>query len=127
MKEKKLTIQIDRPVKEVFSFTLNPANTPKWISSVVFEETDEAPTRLGTIYRNQNKSGDWSEYEITAFEENSMFIMSQKSADYHVKYTFKPISNSQTLLEYFEYVDNGKIEQPFTQDVLQKLKEVIEF
>jgi len=41
MKNKKIVIQINKPIDEVFSFTLNPKNTPLWVDSVVFEETNE--------------------------------------------------------------------------------------
>ena len=126
MKDKKLTVIINKPVKDVFDFTLNPANTSKWVPSIVQEVRDETPTKLGTVYKNQNNNGEWSEYEITEFEQNKVFIMSQKNGSYHVKYTFKPLGEGQTELEYYEYVDNGEISEPFTQDVLQKLKDVME-
>jgi uncharacterized protein YndB with AHSA1/START domain len=32
MRENKILIVIDKPVKEVFEFTTNPKNTPLWIS-----------------------------------------------------------------------------------------------
>lgn len=126
MKDKKLTIVINKPLQEVFDFTLDPANTSKWVGSIVQEMRNETPTKLGTVYKNQNNKGEWSEYELTEFEQNKVFVMSQKSGSYHVKYTFTPLSENQTELEYYEYVDNGEIAEPFTQDVLQKLKVVME-
>ena len=126
MKEKKLTILIDRPAEEVFKFTLNPENTPKWIDQIVKEETDETPSKLGTIYRNQRRDGHWNEYEMTAFEAGKMFVLSNKNGNYHVKYVFKPVSENSCELEYSEWVDKGQIEEPFTIEILQKLKSLIE-
>lgn len=126
MKDNKLIIQIDKPVHEVFAFTLNPANTPSWISSIVKEEVNEKPTKIGTIYRNQNKNGKWSEYTVTAYEKNKLFIFTLGDGNYSVKYSFKPISNNATEVEYYEWVDEGELEEPFKIEILEKLKSVIE-
>jgi len=126
MKGNKLEIRINRPVSEVFKFLLDPKNTPLWVDSFVKEEVNEVPTKLGTVYRNQDKSGRWSEYSITDYEENEMFEFTAKDGNYSVRYTFHPVDDNTTELEYVEWVRKGKPEKPFTIEVLQKLKSILE-
>lgn len=126
MKVNKLLISIDRPVKEVFAFTTNPKKTHLWIPGIVMEKTNEWPIRLGTIYENVNRRGNWSKYTVCVLEENKIFELVLKNGNYHVRYTYTDLGNGAAKLEYLEWVDNGMLEDPFTQDILEKLKEIIE-
>lgn len=130
MKNIKLTIIIDRPAEDAFAFAIDPTNTPKWVSGMVKEFTNETPTKLGTIYKNRSKDGSWAEFEITDFEPDVMFEMTKKSDNTHVKYTFKPLTDLQCELEYLVWVSEGELSERFSEaaieDILQKLKTVIE-
>lgn len=126
MKSNVLTISINKPASEVYDFTINPQNTPLWISSVEVEETNETPVRVGTIYRNKGKNGFWNEYSVTQIEANKLFELTSKNGNYHVRYTYSIVDTSNSELEYFEWVDQGNLEEPFNDAVLGKLKSVIE-
>jgi len=122
----KLKIHIQRPVVDVFAFAINPHNTPKWIQSIAMEETNEWPVKIGSIYRNQKKTGEWAEYTVTAFEENKKFVLTKNHSTFHVSYTFRSLSSDLTELEY-ELPDNGELKESFIQELLTNLKKVMEF
>jgi len=126
MKENKISIGINRPVSEVFEFTINPNNTHLWIDSIVREETNESPIKLGTEYKNLNKKGEWARYKVVQFKLNDIFEMKQENSPYSVRYTYEPISDTETKLTYHEWVEEGELDGPFTIDVLEKLKKMIE-
>jgi len=124
--ENRLTIRINKPAHEVFTFAITPPNSTRWISSVVKEETNEWPVRIGTIYKLQDKNGKLSEVVVTAIKENKFVEWVSKDQVYHCRYTFKSINKNTSELEYYEWVDKGELEEPFTLDVLKKLKSVVE-
>jgi hypothetical protein len=81
--------------------------------------------KVGTIYKNHGVDGIWSEYEVTEYIENKVFTLSSLSSSYHVRYTYTAKGENLTELEYFEWMDEGELDDPFKQDVLDKLKEVM--
>jgi mannose-6-phosphate isomerase-like protein (cupin superfamily) len=126
MIENKLKININVPVSEVFSFTINPQNTHLWIDFVAEETIDSKEIKLGTHYTNRDKDGNINIYELTQFENNTIFELQSVPPYYTVKYTYTPISDTETELEYFEWVESGELSSPFPMSAMQKLKEVLE-
>lgn len=126
MKELRLKIQIHKPVAEVFWYVVNPANTPKWIDAIVHEQTNEWPVRVGTMYQNQDREGEWTMYMVTQLAENSFFEWVKEDENYHVRYTLRPVGGTTTELDYYEWVEVGELMEPFTMETLEKLKSVME-
>ncbi len=126
MKENKISILINKPISEVFSFTINPINTAKWIEGIEKEEADEWPIKIGSTYKNVDTSGKWTEYTLTKLKENKIFELTSKEGGYHVRYVYTPVSDKSSILEYFEWVDEGDLGSPFSQEVLERLKDILE-
>jgi hypothetical protein len=125
-KDNTLTVMINKPVDEVFLFTIDPKNTPKWINGIEVEETNEWPVRLGTIYKNRGKTGPWAEYKVSKYIKDKEFeLIKQDDSTYHVNYSYTEYPNGSTKLVYHEWVTTGEMEEPFTQDTLNKLKQVM--
>ncbi len=127
MKNNKLKIIIQKSVQEVFAFTVNPNNTPKWIDGVVVEKTNEWPPSIGTIYENCDDKNNFSIYRVTKFEMNKEFeLTKQDESTYVVNYFYRAVPDNSTELVYHEWVSEGVIENPFTQEMLEQLKKVME-
>jgi len=126
MKKNKLIVEINRPIDKVFKFTITPPNSSKWIPGVVKEETNEWPIRIGTVYKLTDKDGKSSEVVVKAIKENVMVEWITRDKNYHCRYTYKPVNEDLSKLEYFEWVDTGDIEEPFTQSTLESLKKALE-
>lgn len=126
MKDLRLTVKINRPIGEVFEFTTNPINTPKWIDSVEGEKADLYPPKIGTIYQNWDATGKVNEYKVAQFEPSRVFQLDATHQDYKVRYTYTPISDNETELEYYEWSESDQLHAPFMQEILDKLKAVME-
>lgn len=126
MKKLRLKIVIDKSASEIFEFTTNPKNTSLWVPGIVKEVTNEWPVKVGSIYKNTSDGINWSEYVVSKFQQDKIFVFDKIGGTYHVQYTFKPLSDDKTELEYYEWVDDGELEEPFTIDILKKLKDIIE-
>jgi uncharacterized protein YndB with AHSA1/START domain len=124
MKKIEQTIVINKPIEEVFNFTINPENTPKWVESIASEQTDEWPVKIGTIYRSQNQFGESAELELIAFEPNRTFAMRMSDGS-EVRYTFSVQNTNKTSLDYI-WASDGRLDAFFLDKILKKLKSVIE-
>jgi uncharacterized protein YndB with AHSA1/START domain len=126
MQDNKLTIRINKPSAEVFAYYTNPKNTPLWWEAVTVEETSEWPIKIGTTYRSRGKGTDWNEFTVTDLKDNDTFELTSKDGKYHVRYTHKSLNTNSMELEYYEWVDTGELEDPYTMKILGKLKTAIE-
>jgi uncharacterized protein YndB with AHSA1/START domain len=126
MRENKVKITINRPVEEVFEFTTNPKNTHLWIPSIQEELADEFPPKIGTQYKNRGESFNWDFYRVMEYHPPKIFTLSDLNGDYHVRYTYKKLDDNTTEMEYFEWMEHSELKNPFTQDILDKLRSVME-
>ncbi|MGE5540772.1 MAG: hypothetical protein ACM3TU_00590 [Bacillota bacterium] len=126
MKDLKLTVRINKPVTNVFAFTTNPANTPRWIDSIEKEEASDASIKIGTEFRNWDRENHINEYVVTRYEPPYVFQLDATHQDYKVRYTYRALSEQETELEYYEWSESGQLHAPFMQEILDKLKEVME-
>jgi len=126
MRENKITVIINKPIEEVFEFTTNPKNTHLWIPSIDEEIAEEYPPKINTKYKNRGKDSNWDFYKVVEFKENEVFTMTDLDENYSVRYTYRKLDSNKTELEYFEWMKDGELSNPFTKDILMKLKSVME-
>ena len=126
MHQNKISIIINKPIEEVFAFTTNPQNTHLWYSSIKEEISSEYPPKINTEYKNRGGGkSEWSCYKVSEFKNNEKFALVDSEGNYNVKYTYKKLNDNQTKMEYFEWVEKGELESPFTEKELAKLKVAI--
>ena len=126
MRENKLTIFINRPVKLVFDYSLESNNVPKWITSIKEEIPEERPVKLGTQLRNIGiNSKEWNKYKMIEFNPPTTFTLKRLNGDYFVKYTCSE-KDEGTEFEYFEWAENGELDGLMEMSALELLKEQIE-
>ena len=125
-KENRLTIQINENIEKVFKYSLESDNVPKFITSVRKEFPSDRPVKLGTHLRNVwVGSTVWDTYEVIEFLPPKTFTLKKLNSDYYVKYTCTENEN-WTEFEYYEWSENGYLEDPMDQEALERLKQLIE-
>lgn len=123
MKDNRLLIRIHKPINEVFAFCITPPKAKLWVPGIIDETTNEWPIKIATIYTEHKDNGTSFNIIVTDFKENQYIEWKTENDDYHVRYTFTQVDQNTTQLEY---VETGNVTQPFTTEVLEKLKDVIE-
>ena len=84
MPEIRGTIDIARPVEDVFAYLKEPKNNVEWEkAAVVMEMTSEGPMGVGSkgrrVEKNPGMGTDEGSWEITQFEENKLIEMGFES------------------------------------------------
>ena len=123
MSENKLTVIINKPITDVFAFSVTPPKAKFWVPGIVDEKTNEWPAKVGTIYTEYKEDNTSFNIIVTDYKENEYIEWQAEDGNYHVRYTFTSVEENTTELMY---VETGDVTDPFTQDVLSKLKSVIE-
>lgn len=125
MQENKLTIFIRKPVKEVFEYSLESNNVPKWITSIKEEIPLERPVKLGTRLKNIGIESDtWNQYEMIDFQPPKTFTLKRLNGDYFVRYTCTE-NDEGTDFEYYEWAED-KLDGLMEMESLERLKKLIE-
>lgn len=126
MKDNKLTIFIYKPINEVFEYSLESNNVPKWITSIKEEIPSERPVKLGTKLKNIGVNSDvWNEYEVIDFQPPKTFTLKRLNGDYFVRYTCIEKDNG-TEFEYYEWAEKGNLDDLMGIEALEILKKLIE-
>lgn len=123
MQDNKLTITINKPLPEVFAFSITPPKAKLWVPGIIDEKTNEWPAKVGTVYTEYKDDNTSFNIIVTDYKENAYIEWKTEDGNYHVRYTFVSIDQNTTQLTY---VETGDVSEPFTQDVLEKFKEVVE-
>lgn len=127
MRDNKLTIVINKPVEEVFTYTLNPKNTHVWIDFIEQEVSSEWPPKVGTTYSNRSTGDDtWRHLKLTELENNETFTLQDAAGNFSVKYSFKPLKGNSTEFEYHEWANHKDLDSLFLMIHLNKLKSILE-
>lgn len=117
-----IRIEINQVREKVFEFTLEPKNTPKWCVNIEHEEIDTDQIGIGTKYKN-----DFGELEVTDYEQNVYFELTEIGTQYQCSYSFRKIDDEHTELIYFEgMLDGSKLLEPMDIASFENLKEVLE-
>jgi len=123
MKVNKLTITISKPLTEVFAFCVTPPKAKLWVPGIINETTNEWPAKIGTVYTEYENNNTPFNIIVTDYKKNKYIEWKTEDENYQVRYTFTPVDKNTTVLEY---VESGNVSKPFTQKVLEKLKQIIE-
>lgn len=107
------TIEIDRPVAEVFAFLADGANDPKFSPRVLkIEKSTEGATAVGTVYRSTVKDAGLTtrrEFEITEFVPERTIRWTERSSNLVTAveggYDFESISDTRTKLRIFNVLE----------------------
>jgi carbon monoxide dehydrogenase subunit G len=125
------TVEIDRPVAEVFAFLADGANDRKFSPRVQnMEKTTDGPTAVGTVYRSTVKDAGMTtkrEFEITEFVPDAKIRWRERSKNLVTAveggYDLDAVSDSRTRLRVYNVLEGhgfGKVIAGFALGAARK-------
>jgi len=125
------TVEIDRPVGEVFAFLADGENDPKFSPRVLqIAKTSDGPTAAGSVYASTVKDAGLKtkrEFTITEFESPSKIRWTETSKNIVTAseggYDLEPVSDAKTRLRVFNVLEGhgvGKLIAGFALSAARK-------
>jgi carbon monoxide dehydrogenase subunit G len=125
------SIEIDRPVAEVFAFLADGSNDPKFSPRVQrIDKTTDGPTAVGTVYTSTVKDAGMTtkrEFRITEFVPDKKIRWAEQSKNLVTAadggYDFESLPDSRTRLRVFNVLEGhgfGKLIAGFALSAARK-------
>lgn len=132
------TVDVDRPIDEVFAFLSDFENIPKWNYYVLdVRQLSESPIGIGTTYHQVRKT-DEQDFHITEFEANRTVAVKtspQSSPSFERRFTLFEEGNTTRIRDEWkldtgrsailERITGGRVKGAVAEN-LAKLKELLE-
>ena len=122
MKTNEIRIEIERPIKDVFEYTLEPQNKSIWCSIITEESVDTEQIGITSIYRNNLGS-----FKVSDYERNIFLELMSLDEKFQGSYSFRKRDDNTTELIYFEaMLDGSDLTEAMDKKYFKKLKELLE-
>ena len=124
-----VTVEIARPVDEVFAFVTTPANFARWAGTLVraSRQTSPGPVGVGTTFTQQNKllgRRFTSEMHVVTYEPARRFEYETTAGPIRFAghYTFAPVAGGTRFTSVDESTPGGWLRylQPLLQPIAQR-------
>ena len=107
------TVEVDRPVEEVFAYLADGRNDPQFSPRVLkIERTPDAPTSVGTVFRSTVKDAGMKtgrEFRITALEAPVKIRWAEESKNSVTAreggYDLEPLGDGRTRVRIFNVLE----------------------
>ena len=127
MKENLLSIIINTPIENLFSYTIDSKNTNKWIDFIEKEWIEWEKIEIWTIYKNNWTDWNINSYKLVNFEKNKIFHLKSLDSTYEVIYFYNKINDNKSILNYYEFMsDSNQLPDLFKIETLRNLKNILE-
>ncbi|MFD4530040.1 SRPBCC family protein [Streptomyces sp. NPDC058470] len=107
------TVEVDRPVEEVFAYLADGRNDPQFSPRVLkIERTPDAPTTVGTVFRSTVKDAGMKtgrEFRVTALEAPAKIRWAEESKNTVTAreggYDLEPLADGRTRVRIFNVLE----------------------